>query len=531
MDQIDELRCLLKPLFDRMEKEEADRVENLLRRLETTIGMQEKKYSRAIQDRQAVHSLLKKTSDELVQRYRTIFEHSGNPMVAIEKDGTIILANSLFCTLTGQTVAEIEKKANITNYLAGDTGDPLPGEMFATGEDIVVSGTTAGRIHLPDGRIRDVIISMGAFTGSTQRSVTFLDVTERNQLERELLDSEEKYRALAESTSDLHFSATTEGIFTYVSPQIRQYGFSIEEVMGRHMFHYIHPDDRVDVIKHFNGDICTTSHATSVFRILDREGDVHWVEQKATLIFDQDNHPLRLFGILRDINDRKKAEAAIELANSKLNLMNNITRHDILNTITGIYGCVDMLRAGGHEAGNDALLAGIKEQVRMIQRQIAFTKEYQEVGIHMPQWQNVRTVIGKVLGNFGKSPFAINVEIGELEVYADPLFEKVIYNLLDNAVRYAGHATRLSFSSRRSGKSLIITCDDDGVGVPEDQKIRIFERGIGKNTGMGLFLTREILEITGITIREVGVPGKGARFEISIPLGGYREMEPRPYPS
>jgi signal transduction histidine kinase len=51
---------------------------------------------------------------------------------------------------------------------------------------------------------------------------------------------------------------------------------------------------------------------------------------------------------------------------------------------------------------------------------------------------------------------------------------------------------------------------------------RIFERGYGKNTGLGLFLSREILAITGITITENGVPGKGARFEITVPKGAYR---------
>ena len=57
------------------------------------------------------------------------------------------------------------------------------------------------------------------------------------------------------------------------------------------------------------------------------------------------------------------------------------------------------------------------------------------------------------------------------------------------------------------------------MGISPDQKESIFERGYGKNTGMGLFLAREILAITGITIAETGKPGKGARFEITVPAG------------
>jgi signal transduction histidine kinase len=64
--------------------------------------------------------------------------------------------------------------------------------------------------------------------------------------------------------------------------------------------------------------------------------------------------------------------------------------------------------------------------------------------------------------------------------------------------------------------------EDNGIGIPPGEKEKIFEKGIGKNTGLGLFLAKEILSITGITIRENGTPGKGAMFEITVPKGMYR---------
>jgi len=66
-------------------------------------------------------------------------------------------------------------------------------------------------------------------------------------------------------------------------------------------------------------------------------------------------------------------------------------------------------------------------------------------------------------------------------------------------------------------------CEDDGDGVASGEKEKIFERGFGKNTGLGLFLSREILSITGIMIRETGVPGKGARFEMTVHEGSLRQ--------
>ena len=72
------------------------------------------------------------------------------------------------------------------------------------------------------------------------------------------------------------------------------------------------------------------------------------------------------------------------------------------------------------------------------------------------------------------------------------------------------------------GTALVITWEDNGMGIAEDDKEKIFRRGYGKNTGMGLFLVREILSLTGISIRETGVAGSGARFEIVVPEGKYR---------
>jgi signal transduction histidine kinase len=80
----------------------------------------------------------------------------------------------------------------------------------------------------------------------------------------------------------------------------------------------------------------------------------------------------------------------------------------------------------------------------------------------------------------------------------------------------------LEFSARESGEGLIIFLQDNGKGVHPDDKTRIFLQGYGRQTGLGLFLVSEILSITGITIRENGTYGKGARFEMVVPRGMYR---------
>ena len=110
----------------------------------------------------------------------------------------------------------------------------------------------------------------------------------------------------------------------------------------------------------------------------------------------------------------------------------------------------------------------------------------------------------------------------DFTIFADQLIVKVFFNLMDNAVRYGGNITTIRFSVQKLDGDCVMVCQDDGNGVSADEKEKIFERGFGKNTGMGLFLAREILSITGITIRETGEPGKGARFEMTVPKGMWR---------
>ena len=102
------------------------------------------------------------------------------------------------------------------------------------------------------------------------------------------------------------------------------------------------------------------------------------------------------------------------------------------------------------------------------------------------------------------------------------LIARVFPNLIENAVQYGGRITTVRLSSEKRHGDLVIVCEDDGEGILPEEKEKIFARGYGRNTGLGLFLSREILSITGITITENGVPGKGARFEIVVPHKAYR---------
>ncbi len=219
----------------------------------------------------------------------------------------------------------------------------------------------------------------------------------------------------------------------------------------------------------------------------------------------------------------KDSEESLRQANKKLSLLSGITRHDISNKLAVINGLLNILEDEQFNPEINDYLSRISTAVHRISAMIRFTKEYESIGVNAPSWQECTKLVGTAAKQILLGQVLVENDLpSSIEVFADLLIEKVFYNLIDNAVRHGGKINNIHFSVQESGDNRLIICEDDGDGVPVEDKDEIFERGFGKNSGLGLTLAREILAITGMTIQETGEPGKGARFEITVPNGKWR---------
>ncbi|MFA6332495.1 MAG: response regulator [Methanoregula sp.] len=336
--------------------------------------------------------------------------------------------------------------------------------------------------------------------------------------------SEQKFREFIDLLPEVVFECDLTGKLTLVNDNsLRFFGYTREDFeRGLNLFDHIIPEDRERVVQGIGRIAGGETTAGSDYTGMKRDGTRFPVLVYSTRV-TQNNCCTGIRGILVDISERKKTERAMQQALEKLGLLNSITRHDILNKLTALNAYLNL----AEEEVTDKKTIGYLEQctrvVATINKHVEFMRDYQEIGIQSPVWLDPSVPIRLESASCSYLGITLQAPAPGWEIFTDPLFEKVIYNLIDNAIRHGEHVKKITFAIREADDRLLLVYEDDGTGIPEEFRNHLFEKGSGRNTGLGLFLAREILGITDISIRETGVFGQGARFEISAPNGAYRK--------
>ncbi|MCE5297045.1 MAG: HAMP domain-containing histidine kinase [Euryarchaeota archaeon] len=240
--------------------------------------------------------------------------------------------------------------------------------------------------------------------------------------------------------------------------------------------------------------------------------------QIEVFLLEGDRHEFCLRGW--DITKKIEDERSIEIMNKKLSILGSATRHDVLNSLTGLFGYLELAEIRCKDDAVKKYIQKAKLSAETIKVQMEFTRYYQELGLKRPAWINVEESLKVAYSSLNEPRVPMEMSVGRLRILADPMLDKVFFNLMDNVQRHAGaNVLKITFTTEDEHGQLVF--EDDGTGIPADEKDIIFARGYGRNTGLGLYLVREVLEITGMTIKEIGEPGKGARFVITIPANKF----------
>jgi PAS domain S-box-containing protein len=463
------------------------------------------------------------------------------PTFAIDRAGRVIAWNRAIEEMSGTRAVDILGKGDYAYAVPfyGNKTAMLANLIFATDMEIKEQGyfnirrsgnsiTAETRRIKPGGK--DIVIraiaatiydEFGEIAGAIE-SIT--DITEVRKKESVLRDSESRFRAILDYIGSAVAILEDDFTISYINPEFeRIIGYVRDEVEGKMRWtEFVVPEDqaRLSEYQRKRHSDPTVVPAKYEFRF------IRWDGQVRNGFFSISPIPGtgKTVVSLLDITDRVLAEDAVQRANKKLNFFSSITRHDILNQLTALKGNLELT---WETAGDPGLRTSVEKELaaaEAIQKQILFTHDYQDIGIQPPEWQKVRDVILRCCSGITSRGVTVSVLVTGVEIYADLLLERVFYHLIDNAIRHGGTITAIRFTCEESFDELVLVCEDNGVGIPKDEKEKIFNRQQYMRSGLALFISREILSITGISIRETGIPGKGARFEIRVPKGAYRFM-------
>lgn len=383
----------------------------------------------------------------------------------------------------------------------------------------------------------NVVGVLSAFFRSAQESLAgyreILDIMavkaaaeiERSRIEQTLIESEEKFRTLVENSLDGILIIDMTGRILFANKAMAEMVASESDIGydshegGRNVLDFIAPEARDFVVQDFRNVNEGLDRYPVQYPAVTTSGKRIWIEGIGRKILYR-TVPAVLVSI-RDITARKQMEETLLRTNKQLSLLSSITRHDVLNKIAIIQGHIALAQRQGATPDYPTLIEKIAPVITVIRQQVEFTRVYQNLGAKEPEWQSAEKFLESA--SVPKSVTLKN-ELKDLEIYSDMMLEKVFHNLVDNSLRHGERVTEIRLVSHPDDNGLTITYEDNGIGIPAKEKGKIFDRGYGKNTGLGLFLAREILAITGMTIRETGKEGKGARFEIHVPENAFRHV-------
>lgn len=454
----------------------------------------------------------------------TIINTIAYPVYVLDRDHRFVLANDSLSQFFGRPGEEILGKTHRDFYNPADAEHNR--ERIDTAFRTHTPQVEETSITKPDGQVCTIIATSAGYTDASGQEFivgVIQDITERKKMQVALAESEEWYRILFNHTGAATIIINEDTIIDQVNSEFEHLtGYSREEVGGKMSWmQIVHPDDLERIRKYHlerrNDPVSVPTYYT--VRMLDRSGAIKTLHAVVALI----PGTKKSIASYVDISEQKKSEEALTQVNRKLNLLSSITRHDIINQLMVLKGYLTLLK---NKTNDPTLLDYITRSDKAtanIDHQIIFTRDYQDMGVKEPAWQNIKSTVVSAKGALFMGSVTVEVDRPDLEVFADPLFEKVFYNLIDNTLKYGGEGLRtIQVTSNLDEKDLIITYADDGVGIAKGDRAQLFERGFGKHSGFGLFLSREILSITGISIAETGTPGSGAQFTIRVPGGMYQ---------
>lgn len=331
------------------------------------------------------------------------------------------------------------------------------------------------------------------------------------------------YDAMQTATHGIIISDLNGYITNVNESLLRMYGGSDRrELLGKHVLDLLVEGDKDRAAQDSINLSKSGQSKTYQYIGLSKSGSEVPVEVTVVFIKDKLGKIIGFFDIVRSIGARNSMEEELrrnnrkkELIDEKLQVVGSLSRHDILNKLQIINTQIFLAKRKGTYEQAIQVIGDASNQIKDI---LMFSRHFERMGLEELQETDVDLVLREAISLFSdlKGITAV-VQCKGLSVQADSLLSQVFCNLIDNTLKYGQKTTQFRASFEKMDGKYKLVFEDDGVGIPNSMKTQLFSRGFGKNTGLGLFLVKKIIEGYGWQVEEKGEETKGAKFVFIIP--------------
>ena len=445
---------------------------------------------------------------------------------AVDKDGTQILSNDELCKMTGYSEEELTNQRPPFKYWAEEGIEEINEAFEKTLRGI--EGEYELIFKRKDGERFTALVSPRSHIdpdGNTIFFATIKDITERKKAERALRENQEKFERLFKNNPEAADYLDNNSRVLDVNLRFEElFGYSRDEILGKRINEILVPKGKMEEAEMLdkNAEKGYVYYETSRKR---KDNSLIPVAISAAPII-LNGRLIGTVGLYKDLSKLKRTEKALKktlkklgVTNEKLRVVGRFSRHDVRNKLAVIFGNVHLIKKA--LAGDPEHMTYLTEIESTCEEAIAilnFTETYEKLGLEKLVYIDVEKTVEHALSLFPElHNLKVLNECHGLTVLADSLLQQLFYNLIDNSLKHGENVSHIKVNYKDGKEGLRLAYEDDGIGIPEDEKGNIFKEDYGKGTGHGLYLIKQMCEVYSWTIKETSKEGKGAQFAITIP--------------
>ena len=455
---------------------------------------------------------------ENTPRVGTILGRINESFYAVDDEWRVTYWNEQMASRTGVPATDIVGQSVWEVFDTDATA-----ELRARYEAAMDAGeSTTFTTYLPDPL--DYWVEVRLYPDEHGMSVFSQDVTEDVDREREL----ERYETIVENANDAVMMKDRDGRYRLANDAVAEYaGRDVDDIIGKTDEELFGPEVGERIRERERPALERQARITYEERLQTDEGEV--VFETTRIPFYEDGELTGTIGICRDVTDQVAYEDRLEARSEQLELLNRILRHDIRNDMTVVLAVLDLLTE--HVADEEG--ADLVEEVGdRAQHVVDLTATLQDLmTVVLDETEHLQPVpvagvledeLADVDAAFPRAITRIEGDLPDVAVRANEMLHSVFRNLLKNAVQHNDqNLPEVVLSASTTDDTVTVRIADNGPGIPDDRKTKVFGRGEkgleSSGTGVGLFLVDRLVDEFDGSVHVEDNDPRGAAFVVELP--------------